>query len=188
KATWKKHRKVVFGGDGYSGAWHKEAAKRGLANLPTTPDALPWLVAKSTIKMFENYDVLSERELESRFEVAVEQYSTKLNIEGETAASMAATMILPAAIRYIAECRAAGVPQVEKQVRGATDRLVKQLRRLEKANEDHPAEEGLELAKYMRDKVIPAMDGVRAEADALERMIPDDLWPLPKYSEMLFIK
>jgi glutamine synthetase len=97
-------------------------------------------------------------------------------------------MILPAAIRYIGECRTAGVTQVEKQVRSATDRLVKQLRRLEKANGDHPAEEGLELAKYMRDKVVPAMDGVRAEADALERMLPDDLWPLPKYSEMLFIK
>ncbi len=188
KATWKKHKRIVFGGDGYSNAWQKEAAKRGLANLATTPDALPWLVAKSTVKVFENYDVLSERELESRFEVAVEQYSTKLNIEGETAASIASTMILPAAIRYIGECRTAGVTQVEKQVRTTTDRLVKQLRRLEKANEDHPAEEGLELARYMRDKVIPAMDGVRAEADALERMVPDDLWPLPKYSEMLFIK
>jgi glutamine synthetase len=188
KATWKKHKRIVFGGDGYSSAWQKEAAKRGLANLATTPDALPWLVAKSTVKVFENYDVLSERELESRFEVAVEQYSTKLNIEGETAASIASTMILPASIRYIGECREAGVTQVEKQVRGTTDRLVKQLRRLEKANEDHPAEEGMELARYMRDKVIPAMDGVRAEADALERMVPDDLWPLPKYSEMLFIK
>ncbi len=188
KATWKKHKRIVFGGDGYSSAWQKEAAKRGLANLATTPDALPWLVAKSTVKVFENYDVLSERELESRFEVAVEQYSTKLNIEGETAASIASTMILPASIRYIGECREAGVTQVEKQVRTTTDRLVKQLRRLEKANEDHPAEEGMELAKYMRDKVIPAMDGVRAEADALERMVPDDLWPLPKYSEMLFIK
>ncbi|MCX6371057.1 MAG: glutamine synthetase III, partial [Solirubrobacterales bacterium] len=96
KKTWKAHKRIVFDGDGYADAWQKEAAGRGLANLRTTPDALPWLVAKPTIKVFEQYEVLNERELEARFEVAVEQYSTKLNIEAETAASIARTMIMPA--------------------------------------------------------------------------------------------
>ena len=188
KGIWKKHRRIVFDGDGYSEAWHKEAAKRGLANLRTTPDALPWLVEEQTVKVFERYEVLSERELESRFEVAVEQYSTKLNIEAETAASMARTMILPAAARYLTELKAAGLTTVATEIKAVTDALIKNLKALDKANSSHPAEEGLELAKYMRDKVIPAMDATRAAADQLEKLVADDLWPLPKYSEMLFIK
>jgi len=188
KSTWKKHRRIVFGGDNYSDAWHKEAARRGLANLRTTPDALPWFVEKATIRLFERYEVLNERELESRFEVAVEQYSTKLNIEAETAASIARTMILPAAVRYLAELKAAGVSTAATELKTLTDDLLKKLRQLEKVNAAHPSVEGLEHAKYMRDKVIPAMDSTRAVADKLERVVADDLWPLPKYSEMLFIK
>ena len=188
KGVWKKHKRIVFDGDGYSDAWHKEAAKRGLANLRTTPDALPWLVEKQTIRLFERYDVLSERELESRFEVSVEQYATKLNIEAETAASIARTMILPAAVRYLGELKSAGVTTVATELKGKIDAFVKALKTLEKANANHPSVEGLEHAKYMRDKVIPAMDATRAVADELERMVADDLWPLPKYSEMLFIK
>ncbi len=188
KKSWKAHKRIVFDGDGYSGDWHKEAAKRGLANLPTTPDALPWLVAKSTIAVFERYEVLSERELEARFEVAVEQYSTKLNIEAETAASIARTMILPAAVRYLTECKTAGMTSLASELKSANDELIKRLKLLEQANSSHPAAEGLKHAQYMRDKVIPAMDRTRETADLLEGLVADDLWPLPKYSEMLFIK
>ena len=188
KATWKKHKRIVFGGDNYADEWHKEAARRGLANLRTTPDALPWLVEKQTVRLFERYEVLSERELESRFEVAVEQYSTKLNIEAETAASMARTMILPAAVRYLAELKNGGMTALGTELKAQVDGFVRALKALEKANASHPSVEGLELAKYMRDKVIPAMDATRAGADALEKLVADDLWPLPKYSEMLFIK
>jgi glutamine synthetase len=188
KGAWKKHKRIVFGGDGYSDAWHKEAAKRGLANLPTTPDALPWLVEKATIRAFERYEVLSERELESRYEVAVEQYSTKLNIEAETAASMARTMILPAAVRYLTELKAAGLTVAATELKSTADEFLKQIKVLEKVNANHPSEEGLTHAKYMRDKVIPAMNATREVADRLEKLVADDLWPLPKYSEMLFIK
>ncbi len=188
KKSWKAHKRIVFDGDGYSGDWHKEAAKRGLANLPTTPDALPWLVAKSTIAVFERYAVLSERELVARFEVAVEQYSTKLNIEAETAASIARTMILPAAVRYLTECKTAGMTSLASELKSANGELIKRLKLLEKANSSHPAAEGLKHAQYMRDKVIPAMDRTRETADLLEGLVADDLWPLPKYSEMLFIK
>ncbi|WP_027005777.1 glutamine synthetase III [Conexibacter woesei] len=188
KDVWEKNSQIVFGGDGYSEAWHKEAAERGLKNLRTTPDALPWLVEKQTIRAFERYNVLSERELESRFEVAVEQYSTKLNIEAETAASIARTMILPAAARHLAEVRASGIPALVEEVEPLVEELYAAILDLEKANDHDGPDGGLTHAKYMRDRVIPAMDTTRTIADKLERIVSDDLWPLPKYSEMLFIK
>ena len=132
--------------------------------------------------------MLSERELESRFEVSVEQYATKLNIEAETAASIARTMILPAAARHIAELKSAGLTAPATEAKAATDKFVKNLKALEKVNASHPAVEGLEHAKWTRDKVIPAMEATREAADVLEQIVADDLWPLPKYSEMLFIK
>jgi glutamine synthetase len=182
------NKQVCFDGDNYSEAWHAEAEQRGLANLQTTPDALPWIVEEQTVSTFGRYNVLSERELESRFEVFVEQYTTRLNIEGETAASIARTMLLPAAVRHMAELRAGEVKQLVGAAEGLVDELVDAVRALDAANGDHPAEEGLELAKYMRDTVIPAMERVREVSDRLERIVADDLWPLPKYSEMLFIK
>jgi glutamine synthetase len=188
KDVWEKNSQIVFGGDGYSEAWHKEAEERGLKNLRTTPDALPWLVEKQTIRAFERYNVLSERELESRFEVAVEQYSTKLNIEAETAASIARTMILPAAARHLAELKASGITALAEEVEPLVEELYAAILDLEKANDHDGPDGGLTHAKYMRDRVIPAMDATRAIADQLERIVADDLWPLPKYSEMLFIK
>lgn len=188
KDVWERNKQVVFNGDGYSEAWHKEAEARGLKNLPTTPDALPWLVEKQTIRAFENYNVLTERELESRFEVFVEQYATKLNIEAETAASIARTMILPAAVRHLTELKASGVAALAEEVEPLVEDLFAKIAALEKANDHNGPEGGLKHAKYMRDVVVPAMNDVRAIADRLERIVADDLWPLPKYSEMLFIK
>jgi glutamine synthetase len=186
--TYAANKQVCFDGDNYAEAWHAEAEKRGLVNLRTTVDALPWLVEKQTIGTFERYEVLSERELESRFEVFVEQYTTRVNIEAETAASIARTMLLPAAVRHLNDLKAAGHDGLVAETTELVDAFYDAILALEKANSDHPAEEGLELAKYMRDTVIPAMDAARAVADRLERIVADDLWPLPKYSEMLFIK
>ena len=151
------NKQVCFDGDNYDEAWHAEAEKRGLANLRTTPDALPWLVEKQTIATFERYKVLSERELESRFEVMVEQYTTRLNIEAETAASIARTMLLPAAIRHLATSRRPATTGLVAETQELVGEFYDAILALEKANEDHPAEEGLELAKYMRDTVVPAM-------------------------------
>ena len=114
--------------------------------------------------MFEAYEVLSERELEARYEVFVEQYAVKLNIEAETAASIARTMILPAAVRHLALLKAAGVePAVAESRRRWSASCGRRSRALEKANlpENQPDEEPLEWATYMRDTVIPAMDAVR---------------------------
>ncbi|MEA2340703.1 MAG: glutamine synthetase [Solirubrobacteraceae bacterium] len=188
KDVWLDHSRVIFDGDGYSEEWHQEAERRGLANLRTTPDALPWLVEDSTVEAFEHYEVLSKRELEARFEVFVEQYATKLNIEAETAAALARTAILPAAARHLLEVRATGIEPLAAEVEPLVTGLYEAIKVLESANANHPDVEGLDHALYMRDTVIPAMDGVRTVADRLEKIVADDLWPLPKYSEILFIK
>ncbi|HEY7966367.1 MAG TPA: glutamine synthetase III [Solirubrobacteraceae bacterium] len=186
--SYKAHRRIVFNGDNYSDDWHAEAERRGLANLRSTPDALPWLVEKETVGLFKRFKVLSKRELEARYEVFTEQYSTKLNIEAETAASIARTLLLPAAVRHLAELREAGVDALIAETAELVDRFVEAILALEKVNAQHPDVDGVRHALYMRDEVVPAMDGVRAIADRLERIVADDLWPLPKYSEMLFIK
>jgi glutamine synthetase len=182
------NKQVCFNGDNYSEEWHAEAERRGLANLRTTPDALPWIVKPQTVATFERYNVLSERELESRYEVFLEQYGTRLNIEAETAASIARTMIIPATVRHLAELNAGGHKGLITETEGLLDELVTGVRRLEELNAQPGELDSLDHARFMRDEIIPAMDAVRAAADRLERIVADDLWPLPKYSEMLFIK
>jgi glutamine synthetase len=190
KDVWAANKQVVFDGDGYSEAWHKEAEKRGLANLKTTPDALPWIVEKSTVAAFKKYKVLSKRELESRYDVFTEQYVMNINIEAETAASIARTMVLPAAVRYLNELQATGLADLIGEIEPLIKELHFALLKLEDANldENHPDSSAQKEAVYMRDTVIPAMEDVRDVADRLEKIVADDLWPLPKYSEMLFIK
>jgi glutamine synthetase len=188
KSSYKEHSRVVFNGDGYSQEWHDEAAKRGLANLRSTVDALPWIVDKTTVDLFKKHKVLTKRELEARYDVYVEQYSTKVNIEAEVAASIARTLLLPAALRHLTELKAAGVESLVLETEELVDELVSGILALEKVNLEHPEVEGIEHATYMRDSVLPAMETVRESADKLERIVADDLWPLPKYAEMLFIK
>jgi glutamine synthetase len=189
KDAWTENKRIVFDGDGYSEEWHEEAHKRGLANLKTTPDALPWLVEKSTVAAFKKHKVLSKRELESRYEVFTEQYVINLNIESETEATIARTMLLPAAVRYLTELRASGIEDLVGEVEPLVKELHFAITKLEDANLDvnHPGGAQKE-AVYMRDAVVPAMEDVRDVADRLEKIVADDLWPLPKYSEMLFIK
>ncbi|HEY8502865.1 MAG TPA: glutamine synthetase type III, partial [Solirubrobacterales bacterium] len=187
KDSYLANKQVCFGGDNYSEEWHQEAERRGLKNLRTTPDALPEVLADSTVAAFENYNVLSKGELESRYEVWVEQYWLRANIEAETTFSIARTMILPAALRHLALIGEAGVSALEGEVRGLVDELVAALGELESANAD-PGLEGLDMAIHARDKQLAAMDKVRDAADKLEGVVANDLWPLPKYEEMLFIK
>jgi glutamine synthetase len=184
------NKPVVFGGDNYSEEWHTEAEERGLLNLRATPDALPYLVADDTVTLFSNYGVLSQRELESRYEVFLEQYVTKLNIEAETAASIARTMLLPASARHLAMLLAAQMGELASETEALVSTFVDAIRELESANleESQPHDDLLAHAEYMRDTTIPAMESVRAAADTLEKVVADDLWPLPKYSEILFVK
>src|SRR2546423_2401027 len=154
------NKPIIFGGDNYAEEWYAEAERRGLFNLTTTPDALPWLLEDQTVRAFENYSVLSRRELESRFEVMAEQYVTKINIEAETMADIARTQVMPAATRHLAELHKAGNEALIGEAGETVEELVFAVRKLEGVNEEHPEDpEVLEHAKYMRDQVVPALEG-----------------------------
>ena len=193
-------KRIIFNGDGYSEEWHKEAERRGLLNLPNTLDALEHFLDDKNVALFEKYNVLTKRELESREEIIIDQYFKTVNIEGETTADVARTMILPAAIRYLNDLLAAaeraddvgikpeGVLRTIKDVNGLIDELTDALAELVKQNEELGGDDVHSKAHHMRDNIIPAMTRVRQAADRLERIIPDDLWPLPRYRDMLFIK
>jgi glutamine synthetase len=188
--TYADNKQIVFGGDNYSPEWHEEAERRGLLNLRSTPDALPYLTNKETIELLSSYGVLSEREVDSRYEVFLEQYVTKINIEAETAASIARTMLLPAAARHLAVLLEAQLPELARECADLVEQFTGAIKQLESANlaENTPHDDLLKHARYMHEEVLPAMEAVRAAADKLERVVADDLWPLPKYSEILFIK
>jgi glutamine synthetase len=184
------NKQIIFGGDNYDEDWHAEAEQRGLLNLRSTPDALPYIVSDETVALFSKYGVLSQRELDSRYEVFLEQYVTKINIEGETAASIAKTMLLPAAARHLALLRDAELPSLANETGELIVEFDAAIKELESANlaENQPQDDLLEHAKYIRDEVVTAMSRVREVADRLEKVVADDLWPLPKYAEILFIK
>jgi glutamine synthetase len=188
KESYTANKQICFDGDNYSEEWHAEAEQRGLKNLRTTPDALLEVMADDSVAAFENYKVLSKRELESRFEVWIEQYALRANIEAETTFSIAKTMILPAALRHLALISEAGVSSLEGEVRGLIEELATALDALERANAEPVDLEGLELALFARDEQLAKSGAVREAADKLEKVVADDLWPLPKYEEMLFIK
>jgi glutamine synthetase len=188
KDAYTDSKRVIFGGDNYAEEWHAEAERRGLKNLRTTPDALPEVLAEPTVQAFEKYEVLSHRELESRFEVWSEQYTMRANIEAETAASMARTMLLPAGLRHVALVEAAGLGDLAVEARELVGQFAEAITVLEEANSYPDGVEGLELAVYARDNQMTAMERVRELGDQLEKIVADDLWPLPKYSEILFIK
>ncbi len=190
---------IIFNGDNYTEAWHEEAAARGLLNLRSTLDALDHLLDKKNVEIFEKYDVLSERELESRHEIMMEQYFLTINIEAETTETLARTMVLPAAVRYLSELvdtlargkevglSFAGVHETAEAVGGMIDALRAAIDALIMQNKQR--EDNLEEnARHMKNEVIPAMEAVRHAADDLERAVPHDLWPLPTYREILFVK
>jgi glutamine synthetase len=188
KEAYGDHKRVIFAGDNYSDEWHAEAESRGLKNLRTTPDALPEVLADDSVAAFEKYEVLSHRELDSRYEVWLEQYIIRANIEAETGANIAKTMLLPAALRHVALVEAAGMDELAAEARSLTASFVDAIRELEAANVYPAGIEGLELAEYARDSQLSALAKVREVGDELEKIVADDLWPLPKYSEILFIK
>jgi glutamine synthetase len=188
KDAYAAHNRIIFAGDNYDEAWHAEAESRGLKNLRTTPDALPEVLADQTVAAFEKYEVLSHRELDSRYEVWLEQYVITANIEAETGETMARTLLLPAALRHIALVEAAGMDELAAEARSLTASFVEAIDELAEANVYPDGVEGMELAEYARDNQLAALAKVREVGDQLEKIVADDLWPLPKYSEILFIK
>jgi glutamine synthetase len=196
----KESKKVLFNGDNYAAEWHQEAERRGLPNLRNTVDALPVILRRDTIELFGKYRVYTERELQSRFTILCENYVKTVNIEGRLTSMMARTMILPAALRYQGEIAAAvnatkaagadNASQVEL-LRNLTSTITEfqgATATLDKALAHHGDGDLLSHARHFRDAILPAMAQVRQLGDKLETMVADDLWPLPTYREMLFIK
>jgi glutamine synthetase len=189
---------IIFNGDGYSAAWHAEAAKRGLLNMKTAVDSLPMLDAPEVKALFAKYNVLSERELKSRCDIYLEQYCKTVRVEALQTVEMAKTLLFPAAIRYqnelastCANLKLVGY-EFDTDTLDKVTELVKCLQEsigsLNKALDSHDAANLLAEAQHFCDEVVPAMAAVRKCADELEGWVADDLWPLPTYQEMLFIK
>jgi glutamine synthetase len=195
----KENKQIIFNGNGYSKEWEKEAGKRKLLNLKNTVDALPQLVTKDAIKLFETYKILNERELHARYEIMVETYNKTVNVEGQLMVLMANRYILPAALEYqknvaqsVAAVKSAGgkseagnktldaLIKLVDEFKRRTDRLAKAL--------DHESDSAEKHAKHFRDVVVPAMAELRETGDKLEVMVPHESWPLATYREMLFIK
>jgi glutamine synthetase len=190
------HGAAVYGGNGYSDDWQVEAAARGLPNLKTTMDALPELISDDAMELFEKYGVFSHREMHSRYEIGLEQYTQSIGVEARSALEIATTAVLPAATRYQTEMAlnlgaltTAGL-EVDTAPLEELSELIAQLRTglgtLKTALAANSASVE-EQAKYAQAELIPAMNAVRAAADKLEGIVADDLWPLPTYQEMLFI-
>jgi glutamine synthetase len=192
------HGAVVFGGNGYSAEWHAEAEERGLPNLRNTVDALPALVEEEAVAVFEKYGVLSEREVHSRYEIWLDRYCLDVNTEALLALEIAKTKILPSCLSYqksLAEL-ALDLKGLGKtpdltlldQVIALTDELKAGIADIEAGLAHESDGDTLAHAKHYRDKVLTAMLKTRAAADELEGIVADELWPLPTYQEMLFIK
>ncbi len=193
KEVYVANKRIVFNGDGYSQAWHKEAAKRGLLNLPTALDAIEVFTSDKNVKLFGDYGVLSHKEVESRQEIMYDIYFKTVNIEGETTAHMAQTQILPAALLYLADLSAVNfkskaAERIIKSVSSLTDQLSDALEVLKAQNAEEGGDTVHEKAYHLRDNVLPAMLAVREAADQLEGLVSEQHWNLPSYREMLFVK
>jgi glutamine synthetase len=196
----KENKRIIFNGNNYSEEWQKEAARRGLLNHRTSVDAFGEILKPDVVKAFEKFGVLNERELRARYDIALEQYNKTINIEAQLMVLMANRYILPAAYRYqgqlaetVAHVKAAGA--AAKQSRRALDQICRltdagksSVDALQKLLEHDTNADAEKHAKFFRDKVIPAMHTLREAGDGLECLVPHDLWPLPTYREMLFIK
>ncbi len=200
-----ENQRVIFNGDNYSEEWHKEAERRGLPNDKNTVQSLPTLIADDTKKLFSRYGVLNEEELISRYNVQLENYCKTVNIEAQLTISIAGTMILPAVLQYQNNVAMSitnmyrALKESDRPDTSVHDTLLKTLwektsklkfavDQLESVvkEQDHGTEP-YEHAKFYNEKVIPAMNAVRAVADDLEAIVDDSLWPLPKFREMLYI-
>lgn len=196
KETMTKHGRIIFNGNNYSAEWAKEAAKRGLPNVRNTVDALKAFVTPKAIKLFGKYNVLSKDELHSRYDIYVEQYAKNINIEALTAIQMTKRQFIPAAIQYVAELgaslAAAGkygsvqkglLAEVGKHLESAGKKVAKL--EAETAKAQGISDVAKQGAAY-RDKVFAAITDLRTDIDALEAILPADLWPVPTYSDLLF--
>ncbi|MEM6754312.1 MAG: glutamine synthetase III, partial [Cyanobacteria bacterium P01_C01_bin.38] len=194
----RQHSAVIFGGNGYSEEWRNKAKERGLANLPTAADALPVLKEEYIKELFDRTGVLSRAELESRFEVYAEQYILSIEMEVKLVIDIAKTIVYPATMRHLDNIAATvtGLEQIgvnlnRDNINGVaylTNSLTDKIDKLQSAIAKSDFGTTEEHMRYFATTLCPLMNEVRADVDALEAEVADNLWPLPTYLEMLFIK
>lgn len=200
KKSYTEHKRIVFNGNNYSDEWVKEAEKRGLLNLKTTVDALPYYLEKKNVDLFVRHGVLTETEIRSRYEIQLDSYAKLIDVEAKTMARMARREILPASIGYSDElanglsakaaigidiAKTADKRLIDKLI-ALNDKLLKATGKLEKdIKTSSSMKDALKLARYHRDAMIPDMDKLRAIADELETLVDKTYWPFPTYTEIL---
>ena len=200
-------KKIRFEGNGYGDAWKAEAKKRGLNNIPTTPGALEAMISKKTLSMFESQGILNHREQEARYEIALETYTKKIQIESRIIADMVSNQIIPAALNYqktlvesVRGMKEIMTPAEFKVVAKSQLELIKEISEkvtIIKTEADLMTEErkkanNLDTAKKQAhaycEKVKPYFESMRYNVDKLEGIVDDATWPLPKYREMLYLR
>lgn len=199
KETYKKHKRIVFNGNGYDDAWVEEAEKRGLYNLKSTPDALPYSVKPENIALFERQHVLNKEEVLSRYEINMEEYTKIINIEALTMLDMAKKDILPSVSRFtktlletISSKKALGIDASYEE--GFVQKISSKLKEAYTALEDLDSktktfseiEDFEKAAFYVRDEIIPAMDALREPCDVMETLTDASEWPFPTYGKLLY--
>ena len=197
----KAHSRILFDGNGYADEWVEEAEKRGLLNLRTTADALPYYIAEKNIELFEKHHIFTRIEVHSRYEILTENYCKTINAEALTMLEMAKKQFLPASIKYSSDLAAAfavkmsaGIDVSDDAAFALSSKLSKSINIMYKKIAEldsavmgaREIKMGQELADYMRDTLIPAMESLRAVADEIEVDIPDDYMPYPTYTDLLF--
>ena len=201
KRVFTQHKRIIFNGNGYDDAWLAEAKRRGLLNLAKTPDALPYFVAEKNVELFTSHKVYTEREMHSRLEILLKSYCNLIDIEAKTMADMAKKEILPAVSRYTQQLSAtvlskkAVLPTLDcsyetdmlTEISTLTTEAYTQVKALEKALENKKKiNDAKRLSVHYRDKVLPVMEKLRKAADALEKLVAADCWPMPTYGDLLF--
>lgn len=199
KETYKKHKRIIFNGNGYDDAWVEEAEKRGLYNLKSTPDALPYSVKPENIALFERQHVLNKEEVLSRYEINMEEYTKIINIEALTMLDMAKKDILPSVSRFtktlletISSKKALGIDASYEE--GFVQKISSKLKEAYTALEDLDSktktfseiEDFEKAAFYVRDEIIPAMDALRKPCDVMETLTDASEWPFPTYGKLLY--
>ncbi len=200
RKTLSAHMRIIFNGNGYDQSWVEEAERRGLLNLRTTVDALPYYLKPKNVELFERQKVFTAQEVESRYEIKLETYVKVIDIEALSMIDIARHMILPAAIAYSKEVareislKKAAVPDLAPEAETAllrelneqTNALYTRTAALEKAvKEMQGLEDMLKRGEYIRDVVIDAMNSLRAAGDALEGLVGKSYWPMPTYQDLL---
>ena len=201
KRVFTQHKRIIFNGNGYDDAWLAEAKRRGLLNLAKTPDALPYFVADKNVELFTSHKVYTEREMHSRLEILLKSYCNLIDIEAKTMADMAKKEILPAVSRYTQQLSATVLSKkavldtldcsyetdMLTEISTLTAEAYKQVKGLEKALDGKKKiTDAKKLSVHYRDKVLPVMEKLRKAADALERLVAADCWPMPTYGDLLF--